>query len=71
MLELYKIIRASDGVAYPIVLILFYEKDWRGGGGWGGLGGVFKLFENNHILMLLAVWVIFPKILGRLMSDLY
>ena len=63
MLELYKIIRASDGVAYPIVLILFCAKEWR--------GEVFKLFENNHILMLLAVWVIFPKILGRLMSDLY
>ena len=63
MLELHKIIRVSDGVAYPIVFILFYEKDWR--------GGVFKVFENNHLLMLLAVWVFFPKVLGRLMSDLY
>ena len=43
MLELYKIIRASDGVAYPIVLILFYEKDWRGGGGGGECSNFLKI----------------------------
>ena len=50
-------------VACPIVFILFDDREWQ--------GGVLKHKKNVHFLVLLIVWVIFPKFLGKLMSDLY
>ena len=34
-------------------------------------GRVFKIMKNDCFLVFLAVWVLFPKILGRLRSALY
>ena len=63
MFELHKIIIVSNEVAFPIVFILFYERSW-----WKGL---FKVMKNDHSLVFLAVWILFPKFLGRLRSTLY
>ena len=41
---------------------MFYEQGWK--------GGVLKVVKDDHVLVFLAVWVIFPKVLGRLKSDL-
>ena len=57
MLELHKIIRVSHVVACPIVFLLCYERGWQ--------GGKFKVIKNDHFLMILAVWFLFPKFLGR------
>ena len=57
MIQLHKIIRASHAVGCPIVFLLFYE--------WGWQGGVFIIMKNDHFLEFLAVWVLFPKFLGR------
>ena len=38
---------------------------------WSWQRGVFKVMKDDHLLVLLAVWVFFLKILGRLMSSLY
>ena len=38
---------------------------------WGWLVGVFKATKNDHFLVFLAVWVSFPKFLGRLRSFSY
>ena len=57
MLELHKTIRVSQVVACQIVFILFYERGWQ--------GGVFKVIKNDRFLAFLAVWVLFPKFLGR------
>ena len=62
MLELHKIIRVSNVVMCPIVFVLFYRGDWQ--------EGVFKVIKNDHFLVFLAVWVLFPKFLGRLSGDL-
>ena len=50
-------IRVSDAVVFPIVFILFYDRD--------GQGGVFKVVKNDNFLVYLAVWVLFTKFLGR------
>ena len=63
MLKLHKIIRASYAVACPIVFILFYEQSWQ--------GVMFKVLKNDYFSVVLAVWVLFPKLLGRLRSALY
>ena len=57
MLELHKLIKVSHEVACPIVLILFYEGNWQ--------GGLFKIMKNDHFLVLLAVWVLFPYVFGQ------
>ena len=57
MLELHSIITVSHVVAYPIVLLLFYEWSWQ--------GGVFIVMKNDRFLIFLAVWVLFPMFLGR------
>ena len=62
MLELHKIIRVSHAVVFPIIFLLLCDRDWQ--------GGVLKLMKNDHLLVYLAVWVLFPKFLGRLRSKL-
>ena len=42
--------------------ILFDDRDWQ--------GGVLKLMKSDHFLVFLAVWVVFPKFLGRLRGEL-
>ena len=37
---------------FPIVFILFYDRDWD--------GRVFKLMKNDHFLVFLTVWCPFP-----------
>ena len=34
-------------------------------------GGMLKLVKNDQFLVFLAIWVLFPTLLGRLRSDLY
>ena len=62
MLELHKIITVSHAVVFPIIFLLLCGRDWQ--------GGVLKLMKNDHLLVYLAVWVLFPKFLGRLRSKL-
>ena len=62
ILELHEMIKVPHLVASPIVFILFYDRDWQ--------GGVLKLMKNDHFLVFLAVWVLFPMFLGRLRSGL-
>ena len=62
MLELHKIIKASRVVLCPTICMLFYDRDWQ--------GGVFKVMKNDHFLVILAVWVLFPRFLGRLRGEL-
>ena len=50
-------IRVSHIVVCPIVFILFYERSCQ--------GGVFKIMKNDHFVVFPAVWVFFPKFLGR------
>ena len=63
MLELSQIIRTSHEFACPIIFIFFDDPDSQ--------GRVFKIMKNDCFLVFLAVWVLFPKILGRLRSALY
>ena len=55
MLELHKIIKMSHGVLCPIVFPWFYERGLQGG------VLVFKVMKNDHVLVFLAVCVLFPK----------
>ena len=57
MLELYEIIRVSHIIACSFVIILFYE--------WGWQGGVFIVTKNDHFLVFVAVYALFPKFLNR------
>ena len=63
MLELQKIIRVSNAVACSIVVVVFYEQGFQ--------GGMFKLMKHVNFLVIVAVWVLFPKFLSRLRSGLY
>ena len=47
----------------PDCFYLFYEQDWQ--------EGVFKAIKVYHFLVLLAVWIFFPKFLGRLHTQLF
>ena len=49
-------------VACLIAFLLFYEGGWQ--------EGVFKVMKNDCFLVFLAVWVLFPKFLGRCRSSL-
>ena len=51
ILELYEAIRVRQVVAYPIVIILFYDRDRQ--------ESVFKVMKNDHFLVFLDVWVSF------------
>ena len=51
MLKVHKIIRAPHVATFPIVFILFYDRD--------GLGGVFKIMKNDLFLIFLTIWVSF------------
>ena len=62
ILELHEMIRLLRVVAFPIVFILFYGRNWQ--------EGVFKVMKNDHFFVFLAVWVLFPKFLGRLKGNL-
>ena len=53
-------IRVVHVRVYPIVFILFYDRYWQ--------GEVLKPMKMVIILVFLAVFVFFPKFLGRLMS---
>ena len=55
-------IRVVDLVACPIIFILFDDPDWR--------ESVLKHMENDHFLVFIAVWVLFPRFLGRFNSGL-
>ena len=61
-LKLHEVIRVLQVVAFPIISILFEDWDWQ--------GGVLKVMKNDHFLVILAVWVLLPKFLGRLRSHL-
>ena len=50
ILKSHETIRVSHAVACPIVFILFCVRDWQ--------RGVFRVMKNNHLLIILAVWVI-------------
>ena len=66
ILEFHEMIRVPHLVACPIVLIFFFffffDQEWG--------GGVLKLIKNDDFVVLLAVWVLFPKFWGRLRSCL-
>ena len=51
-------------VSCPIVVFFFF---WSYDQGWPG--GMLKPMKNDHILVFLAVWIFFPKFLGRLKSG--
>ena len=50
MLELHKTIRVLHVVIWPTVFISFYDRYWQ--------EGVFKVIQNHHFLVFLAVWVL-------------
>ena len=62
LLKLHKIKYVRHIFACPIVLVLFYDQ--------GCQGGVFKVIKK-YFLVFYVVWILFPKILGRLRSALY
>ena len=45
-----------------IIFTLFYDQRWQ--------RGVLKVMKNDPFLVLLVVWVVFPRFLVRLMSCL-
>ena len=56
-------IRALHVFLFPVVFILLCDI--------GRQAGVIKFIKNAQFLVLLAVWVLFPKFLGRVRSGLY
>ena len=57
ILELHETIRVLYAVVCPIVFILFYNRDVE--------EGVLKHMKNYHLLVFLAVWVLFPLVFGQ------
>ena len=47
----------SYAVVFPIVFILFYDRDVE--------EGVLKHMKNDHLLVFLAVWVLFSLVAGQ------
>ena len=45
-----------------LFFFLSYDRDWQ--------RGVLKRMKNNHFLVFLAVWFLFPKFLGKLRDYL-
>ena len=62
VLKFHEMLIVIHVVACPIIFILFDDPDWQ--------EGVLKLMKNDHFLVFLAVWILFPKVLGRLSSFL-
>ena len=63
ILELYEAIRVRQVVAYPIVIILFYDRDRQ--------ESVFKVMKNDHFLIFLDVWVSFWAGEGAAILELH
>ena len=57
ILELHETIRVLYAVVCSIVFILFYNRDEA--------EGVLKHMKNDHLLVFLAVWVLFPLVFGQ------
>ena len=57
ILGLHETIRVLYAVVCPIVFILFYNRDVE--------EGVLKHMKNDHLLVFLAVWVLFPLVFGQ------
>ena len=57
ILELHETIRVSYVVVCSIVFILFYDRDVE--------DGVLKHMKNDHLLVFLAVWVLFSLVVGQ------
>ena len=73
ILKFHEMIRVLQKVACPVVFISFYDQGCQGGVksyelSWQG--GMYKVMKNDDFSLLLAVWVFFSKILGRLRRDL-
>ena len=49
-------------VSFSIIFILSDDREWQ--------GGVLNVMKDVQFLVFLVVWVLFPKFLGRLRSDL-
>ena len=62
ILKLHEMKRVVNVLAYPIVFVLFDDPDLQ--------EVVLELMKNDQFLAFLAVWVLFPKVLGRLRSGL-
>ena len=49
------------------IFILFHDRGWQ--------GGVFKVINNDHFLVFLTVWVLFPiffrQVKAQLILELY
>ena len=56
ILELHETIRVSYAVVCPIVFTLFYDRDVE--------EEVLKHMKNDHLLVFLAVWLLFPLVFG-------
>ena len=50
-------IRELHVVPFPVIFIWFYDRDWQ--------EGVLKVMKNDHFLVALVVWALFPKFLDR------
>ena len=62
ILELRGMIRVLHLVGYPINFNLLCDRDQQ--------GGVLSPTKNDQFQVFLAVWVFFPKFLGRLRGGL-
>ena len=62
ILKLHEMKRVVNVLAYPIIFVLFDDPDLQ--------EVVLELMKNDQFLAFLAVWVLFPKVLGRLRSGL-
>ena len=56
ILKMHEMIIVLNVVACPIVFILSDDRELQ--------GGVLQIMKNDHFLVFLAVWVLFPKFLG-------
>ena len=57
ILELHEKKRVSYAVVFSIAFILFYDRDVA--------KGVLKHMTNDHLLVFLAVWVLFSLVVGQ------
>ena len=63
ILKFREMIRVLHVLGCPIVFILFDDRGWQ--------EGMFRVTKNNHFLVFLAVWILFPNFLGRLRRGSY
>ena len=57
ILELHEKIGVSYAVVFPVVFISFCDRDVE--------EGVLKHMKNDHLLVFLAVWVLFSLVVGQ------